>query len=176
MNMNNNKNRDIEKNVTNSTETEGCPAYSFYSRVLNKPFDSVAELKVAEQAHFEQIRAKEDKAATKKADALKVEAAFKAMNAARKTYKEALTALTATYSENLTKLKAGFETERAVCQAELAKAEAAYSTALKAFTDKYPEGYHLTLKDGDFETTIESKNTAKANPNVFDIFDLFFNI
>lgn len=170
--MNNNKNCEFKKNVN----AEMRPSYGFYSRVLNKPFDSVAELKKAEDAHYAEIRAKEDKVAAKKADAQKVEAAFKALNAARKTYKEELTTLTKEYSEALANLKKAFELGKNDIQDKLAVAETAYQTALKEFTDKYPEGYHLTLKDGDFETTIESKNSGaseKATKTVYDLFDLF---
>lgn len=147
--------------------------YAYYSRVLNEPFDSVAELEEAEEAYYAKLKAKEDKAAQKKADALKVEDAFKALNAARKVYKDDLTALTTEYSENLKKLKELFEKERNAIQDELAKAEEAYSTALKEFTDKY-EQFHLTLKDGDFETTIKHDNNLKEFPKTFDLLDMLF--
>ena len=155
--------------------------YIYYSKLLKEPFETIGELKEAEAAYYAKLKAKEDAAAQKKADALKVEDAFKALNTARKSYKEDLTALTTEYSENLKKLKELFEKERAAIQDELAKAEEAYSTALKGFTNKYPEGYHLTLKDGDFETTISSNVTNSANNKsdinhslIADIFDHMF--
>ena len=159
--------------------------FAYYSRILKEPFDSVSELREAEEAYYAKQKAKEDKAAQKKADAIKVEEAFKALNAARKTYKEKLTQLTTEYSEALTKLKEAFETGKADIHAALAKAEDDYSKSLKSFTEKYPEGYHLTLKDGDFETTISSNctdnRTATENKEtnglkLFDLFDLIFNI
>lgn len=157
------------------------PAYGFYSKILNKPFDTVAELTKAEEAYFAALKAKEDKAAAKKADAKKVEDAFKAMNAARKDYKEKLTACTVAYAENLQKLKSAFEEDKKAIQASLAESEAAYAEALKTFTNQYPEGYHITLRDGDFETTIDSKTAVRdSNPkavkavnDLFDFFDLF---
>ena len=156
-------------------------AYGFYSKVLNKPFDSVAELREAEAQYYAEQKAKEDKAAQKKADAQKVEDAFKALNAARKEYKEELTTLTTEYSEELEHLKKAFELGKKDITDKLAAAEDVYSTALKEFTDKY-ENYHMTLKDGDFETTISgSKTTAseskKSSANVktlADLFDLMF--
>ena len=158
------------------------PAYGFYSRILNKPFDSVKELQEAEAAHFAEIKAKEDKAATKKADAQKVEDAFKAMNAARKDYKEKLAQLGEEYSKALTDLKKAFETGKADIHAKLAAAEDNYSKALKEFTDKY-DSYHFTIKDGDFETTISGsskvQDTKKVDPsqvNLYNIFDLFFGL
>lgn len=170
----NKKATNVNANVTRKDSRD----YSYYSRVLEKPFDSIEELKAAEAKHFEAQRAKEDKAAQKKAEAMRVEEAFKALNAARKTYKEDLTQVTNEYSEKLTELKKTFEFAKKEIHAALAAAETNYSTALKAFTEKYPEGYHLTLKDGDFETTISgsrkaTSNTEKVN-DVFDLFDLFF--
>lgn len=137
--------------------------YSYYSRVLEKPFDSIEELKEAEATHYAKLRAKEDQALKKKADAKKVEDAFKALNVARKTYKDDLASLTHDYSESLTKLKTALENERNQIKANLAAAEETYAKALKAFTEQYPEGYHLTLKDGDFETTIDGCCSAKGS-------------
>jgi rRNA maturation endonuclease Nob1 len=153
--------------------------YAVYSKVLNKPFDSLAELREAEAAYRAEQRAKEARVATKKADAAKVENAFKVMNQARKDYKENLVKLTEMYQEDLKKLKAAFEADRARVQTALADAEAGYSAALKEFTDKYPEGYHITLKDGDFETTISGHNqtrTTDVSQDVMDILKMLFKI
>ena len=142
------------------------------------PFDTVEELLKAEEVHLAKLREKEEKANKKKADATEVENAFKALNAARKTYKETLTGITEAYAETLKELKEEFEAARDEANQELAKAEEAYSTTLKNFTDKYPEGFHITLKDGDFETTISSnKNQSKTKPRaVYDLFDYIFNM
>ena len=165
----NNKNKNLK-------DTE--PSYSYYSRVLNKPFDTVNALKAAEDAYFAEIKAKEDKAAAKKTDAKKVEDAFKIMNAARKAYKERITTLTNQYTHALKDLKTAFENDKRAANDALAAAEEGYSSALKAFTDKYPEGYHLTLKDGDFETTISSQTAADNKTytvnSIGDILDLLF--
>jgi predicted nucleic acid-binding Zn-ribbon protein len=151
--------------------------YAYYSRVLKEPFDSIDELKEAEEAYYAKLKAKEDKAATKKADALKVEEAFKALNAARKTFKNNLDTLTSEYRESLTELKESFEEAKKAVYDDLAAAETNYSKELKAFTEKYPEGYHLTLKDGDFETTISSKTTSDKPYaySVMDLLDSLFN-
>jgi hypothetical protein len=176
------KNIETNKKVTNTNANANVTRkdtrdYSYYSRVLEKPFDSIEELKSAEAKYFEAQRAKEDKAAQKKADAKKVEEAFKALNTTRRAYKEALVKLTENYSKDLVKLKDTFEADRKEIQDILAAAEDAYSAAIKAFTDKYPEGYHLTLKDGDFETTISGSSNAKGhNISSFDLFNWIFNI
>jgi chromosome segregation ATPase len=166
------------KNMTNKNFKD-IVEYGYYSKVLQKPFDSIEELREAEATHFAQLKAKEDKVAAKKADALKVEVAFKELNQARRDYKDNLVKLTSMYQEDLRKLKSAFEADQARVKTALADAEAKYSKNLKEFTDKYPEGYHLTLKDGDFETTIEgrstsSKNTPKSD-NLINLIDLFFN-
>jgi chromosome segregation ATPase len=176
----------MKKETIIKPTTKTQQEFAYYSRVLNKPFDSLAELKDAEDAHFAELKAKEDKAATKKADAKKVEDAFKALNAARREYKESLVKLADAYQAALKDLKNKFDTEKASIQNSLAEAEDNYATALKDFTDKYPEGYHLTLKDGDFETTINgnqnccrtttSTSTAKPVETVADILKYFWGI
>jgi chromosome segregation ATPase len=156
--------------------------YMYYSKVLNAPFESLDALRAAEDEHYAKLKAKEDKAAEKKADASAVEEAFKALNAARKTYKEDINELTKVYSQGLVDLKEKFENSRKAIKETLAKAEDNYSKALKAFIDKYPEGYHLTLKDGDFETTISGQSSGSNKATVktgsakpVDLFDLFFS-
>jgi chromosome segregation ATPase len=156
--------------------------YMYYSKVLNAPFESLDALRAAEDEHYAKLKAKEDKAAEKKADATAVEEVFKALNAARKTYKEDINELTKVYSQGLADLKEKFESSRKAIKETLAKAEDDYAKALKAFIDKYPEGYHLTLKDGDFETTISGQTSGSNKATVktgtakpVDLFDLFFS-
>jgi hypothetical protein len=172
--MRNYKNYETNKkpaDLDKSKQQTACD-YSYYSRVLKAPFDSVDELKKAEAVYYAELKAKEDKVAQKKADAIKVEEAFKALNVARKDYKDNIFAITQQYSENLAALKKSFEAAKETEKKTLAAAEELYANALKAFTDKYPEGYHLTLKDGDFETTISSKtNTQK---DAYDSLDEIF--
>ena len=176
-----NKNMETNKkstadNVNKGNVTFTSADYMYYSKVLKEAFNTVAELKEAEEAYYAKLKAKEDKAAQKKADAEKVEEAFKALNAARKEYKENLAALTHEYSENLAALKKSFEGAKEAEHKTLASAEDSYAAALKAFTEKYPEGYHLTLKDGDFETTISSSHTTtpKSAYAIDDIFNWIF--
>lgn len=182
--MTNNENKNFKKRPNNvGPET---PAYGFYSKILNKPFDTVRELQEAEASYFTELKAKEDKAATKKADAKKVEDAFKALNQTRKDYKEKLTQLTQEYSEKLAELKNAFELGKKDIHNTLAVAEENYQKALKEFTSKY-ESYHFTMKDGDFETTISgshkvNKNVEKSEVkdpsqvSLFNLFDLFFGL
>lgn len=157
--------------------------FSYYSKVLKQPFDTLKDLIDAEKVYFDKLKVKEDAAAKKKSDAAKVEEAFKTLNIARKAYKEGLKSLTEHYTVDLQKLKSDFEASKLEIHNLLASAEDAYSTILKAFIDKYPEGYHLTLKDGDFETTISggatenasTLNKSSAVPELSSIFDWLFN-
>ena len=174
----------MEKTKNTKTNTYDC---MLYSKVLKEPFESIEELMEAEEAYYAKLKAKEDKAAEKKADAVKVEEAFKALNAARKAYKENLNEATQVYSKGLVDLKESYEKTCATIKDTLAAAEADYKNALKAFAEKYPEGYHLTLKDSDFETTISSQtsntdnvktvNTREAfnSKRIDDLFNLIFN-
>ena len=176
------KPKDLNKNEVTNNQNKNKEIqeqdYSYYSNVLKKPFNTVDALKDAEAAYYAAIKAKEDKASQKKTDAKIVEDAFKMLNAARKTYKESITGLTNRYTHALKDLKTAFEQDKIKAEKALAKAEEDYSAALKAFNDKYPEGYHLTLKDGDFETTISSQsatnNKAYTINTIGEILDLLF--
>lgn len=160
-----------KKNDTSKINTE----FGYYSKLLKEPFDSIDELREAEEAYHAKQKAKEDAAAQKKADALKVDEAFKALNAARKVYKEDLTQLTKEYAESLENLKKAFELGKKDIRNKLAEAEDAYQAALKEFTEKY-ESYHLTLKDSDFETTIDKQTSNESgNYGIFDILESIFN-
>ena len=162
----------VKKNETTEKETVN---YGFYSKVLQKPFDSLSELKAAEDAYYGEQKAKADKAAQKKADAQKVEESLKALNAARKVYKEDLTQLTKEYAESLEDLKKAFELGKKDITSKLAAAEESFDKELKKFADTYGQ-YHFTLKGDDFETTI-SGGTKTVNevkkPTTTGFFDLF---
>lgn len=168
----------MAKNVNFDKIDKTAKAYSFYSRVLEKPFDTVEELMAAEAAHFDKINAKAAAAEAKKNDAKQVEEAFKNLNLARKEYKELLSQLTTEYSDSLVNLKKAFELGKKDLKCKLADAERVYDEALKVFIEKYPEGYHLTLKDGDFETTISSQTTGdeKVVANFNELSEIFRTI
>ena len=170
----------VNVNELNSFNDEMADVdYCYYSKLLKQPFDSIEAMREAEAKHYEAEKAKADAAAQKKADAQKVEDAFKALNAARKEYKEQLAQLTEEYSEALVNLKKALDMGKKDIQEHLAAAEDNYSKALKEFTEKYQQ-YHLTIKDGDFETTIsgsqnKDSNLKKEDSNLFNLFDLLFN-
>lgn len=167
------------KQVLNDTKKEQNQAaeYGFYSRLLKTDFDTVAALKEAEAAYLAEQEKKAAKVEERKSDADKVQVAFENLNIARKEYKYSMAELNKQYCDDLIELKERYEKGKAANQKMLERAETGYSEALKAFTAKYPEGYHLTLKDGDFETTIagSSNNNFIVSPTwPSDLLDLFF--
>jgi chromosome segregation ATPase len=135
----------------------------FYSEKLDKLFETEKELVAAEKTAEKAAAEKAKKAEAKKAEAKKVEDAFKALNAARKAYKEEMAQLTKDYSKELDTLKKAFELAKKDIQNKLAEAEDNFAKAHKEFTDAHPEGYHLTLKDGDFETTISGSGNRSTD-------------
>jgi chromosome segregation ATPase len=162
------------------TKKKTTVEYGYYSKLLKEPFDSIEELQEAEEAYYAKQKAKEDAAATKKADAQKVEDAFKALNAARKAYKEDLNQLTKEYAESLENLKKAFDLGKQDIANKLSESEKTYKAALNAFTEKYGN-YHFTISGDDFETTISGNATSNtsttktSNASIFDIFDSIFN-
>jgi hypothetical protein len=151
--------------------------YSYYSRVLGKVFESLTELKEEEAKYYAAQEAKAAAAKAKKADASVVEDAFTALNAARREFRSASAAAIQKYNSTMIAAKQDYVKESDAARNALATAEEAYSKALREFTAKHPEGFHITLKDGDYETTI-SKNaekTAEARTDFSDFFTEFLN-
>ena len=127
----------------------------FYSDMTKKLYESEEELKTAEKEVADAEAKKVEASKAKKEDALKVEEAFKANNAARREYNAKVLAARKAYNEAVTAAKKAFDA--AVSDASNAKdaAEKHYDKMLKEFTKKYTS-YHLSLKDGDNVTTISS--------------------
>ena len=151
--------------------------YGFYSKVLKKPYDSLEELRQAEEQYTAELRAKEEAAALRRAEAAKVEEAYKALNAAKRAYKQATEKAFSTYLSAVELAQQTYSKANAEAAAELNAAEEAYGSALNEFTAKHPEGFHITLKDGDYETVLASKSAdAMSSRAVVDFSDLFNTI
>ena len=73
------------------------------------------------------------------------------------------------------KAKDEFEASLKESTEALEKAEADYDTRLKAFQKAHPEGYHITLKDGDNVVTYTSAPTEirSIDKEFDDMLDLF---
>ena len=153
----------------------------FYSEKLNKLFDTEKDLVVAEKELADKEAAKADAAKAKKADALKVEDAFKARNAARREYNSKVMDARKAYNTALVEAKKAFDAAINDATATKDKAEEVYNSALKEFTDKHPEGYHMTLKDGDNVITLsrasdkQYEKISKEYNDFIDTFVKFFN-
>lgn len=162
----------------------------FYSETLDKLFDTEDALNEAECMAKKAAEEKAKKAEAKKAEAHAVEAAFKTRNEARRTYNANVLSLRKDYNKQLVDLRKSFEESVEAEAKKLSTAENVYDTALQNFIDKHPEGYHLTLKDGDNVTTLDG-NTGRLqafandsaierlfnNEKLFnDLFDSFFKL
>lgn len=132
----------------------------FYSEVLNKVFDTEEALTQAEAAAESAAAEKKAKAEAKKAEATKVEDAYKARNDAKRAYNAKIADLRKKYNADMLNLRKAFDNSVAEAKTELATADNNYNTALNEFIKQYPEGYHMTLKNGDNVVAIDAMNTT----------------
>ena len=130
----------------------------YYSDVTKKLYNTEEDLQAAEKLVAEENAKKELASEQKREEANKVEEAFKARNAARREYNTKIIEAKKTLNSAITAAKEAYA--KVVNDANTTKdqAEEAYDAALKEFTKKHPEGYHMTLKDGDNVMTISSSS------------------
>jgi hypothetical protein len=156
----------------------------FYSETLDKIFDTEKALLDAEAAAKKAALEKERKAAAKKEDAKLVEEAFKLRNAAKREFNSTILARRKKYAEDLAALKTAYEADIEAASKLLTEAETMYDSTLKTFIEKHPEGYHMTLKDGDHVVTYSSAGNINnmKDKEIYkemlsnDWFDNFFNL
>jgi len=149
----------------------------FYSELLDKMFETEMDLVAAEEVAKKEEAKKKKASEAKKAEAKKVEDAFKNFNAAKKTYNENVLNLKKQYNEDLNVIRENLHNLKTKHEADVAAeaklredAEAAYKAVLDEFIAKHPEGYHMTLKDGDHVVTISSSSNESG-----DLVDQLFN-
>ena len=149
----------------------------YYSDTLDKLVETEIELEDAEKADAEEKAKKEEDNLAVKKESSEVEDAFKARNVARKAYNEKLVEARKTYNAALREAKDEFEADLKESTEALEKAEADYDTKLKAFQKAHPEGYRLSLKDGDNVVTYTSnpveyqiKDISKEFDDMLDLF------
>jgi signal transduction protein with GAF and PtsI domain len=143
----------------------------FYSEKLDKMFDTEKQLLEAEEAAFKAEQEAKAKSLEKKAEAKVVEDAFKAHNQAKLEFNQKVALLKKAYHENLINLKKQFNADLQTEEKKLTEAAESYDTALSTFIEKHPEGYHMTLKDGDNVVTISS-SVGEGTEQLFeDIFN-----
>lgn len=138
---------------------------SDFKELENKKFETEVELRTAE-AELEKKKAVElTKSVARKADATQVEQAFQLRNSsytaynfaevdARKKYNEKIIEARKAYNKTVLDAKEDYHNTVKEAVKVLDEAEKSYSKAIKEFETKHPEGYHMTLHDGDNVTTI----------------------
>lgn len=147
----------------------------FYSEKLKKLFDTEKELIAAETELAEREVKRTEAAQQKKADATKVEDAFKAHNAAKVAYNTKVTDAQKKYSTAINDAKKEYNSVVTAANEELKKSEEAYNTALSEFTKKHPEGFHITLKDGDNVMTVSNQNETLSLSATDDFVNYIFD-
>ena len=140
----------------------------FYSEKLDKLFDTEKELKAEEAAAEKAALEKEQAKAAKKEEAKAVELAFQNRNAAVRTYNENVAKLKKNYNEDVFALKQKFDAAVKAETTKVDEAEEAYDSVLSAFIERHPEGYHMTLKDGDNVVTLSSTSGTEAVDELFN--------
>lgn len=153
----------------------------YYSELTKQLYETEKEAIAAEKKLEAEKAEAAKKASAKKAEANKVEEAFKARNVARREYNTKVMDARKAYNTALVEAKKAFDAAINDATAAKDKAEEVYNSALKEFTDKHPEGYHMTLKDGDNVITLsrssdkQLEKVSKEYNDFIDTFVKFFN-
>lgn len=148
--------------------------FGYYSKILNKPFDSLDELKAAEDEFNKAEEEKKAKSLAKKEDAQKVEEAFKNLNSVKQSYNEERAKILSEYYEALKSAKEEYNNKLDAISQKVDEAEKVYDNALKEFNDAHPEGFHITLKDGDNVVSMSRKVSDNLDDFMsFDFGDLW---
>lgn len=146
----------------------------YYSTELKKLFDSITDLEEAEKAFKEDNEKKLAEKEARKAEAKVVEDAYTALADAKKERARVLTEALDEYKQACKTAKEKYLAVKDAQDAIVKSAAEARDTALKEFTDKHKEGFHLTLKDPDGATTTISTNTYRnIEPEFSDLFKEF---
>ena len=146
-------------------ETMNNTNYGFYSKVLNKPFDTVEKLKQAEAAYNEQVKKEQEQKLaveqTKKKLAKACEAAEDAVSAAYEELKKAKEKA----AEILNKSNAEVEAILKQAKDKVHEAEQARSVAIKNFNNAY----------GPYTVSYTGEKAQKELDRFFDLFDDIFD-
>ena len=138
------------------TKNESNLNYQYYSRKLGKVFDSLIDLEREELEADKKAAEKEAAAKAKKNEAKAVEDAYKTLNAMRRAYRVGKEKATQLCAEEFEVARKKYTDSIIQLTKDLQEAEIAYKKQLVAFNTNHPEGFHITLKDDDYETTITS--------------------
>lgn len=137
----------------------------YRSKLLNRYFDDLGELEKAEDAYLEKHKAEIQAKEERKDAAATVTAAIKerieAEAEARKVKKEAYEVFLKTCNE---------------AEANVKQKRKEESELLRKFCEKYPEGFHETIKLGDLDYRYDYMNTSTSSSISMDPFSSFFNL
>lgn len=139
-------------NKANITNDE-AESYSYYSKKLDKVFDTLEALREAEREEAKKQAAKELAASERKTAAKKVEDAYQALRDATNKRDTKIAAAQKAYLKEQAELKKSFNELIANIDKEVEEVKTAYNKTLKEFTDKYGD-FHATFKDDNGTVTI----------------------
>ena len=155
----------FESEKTNEVEVkEETPSYGYYSKVLNKPFDTVTELAAAEAAHKKAEDEKRQLAESRRNEAKPVEQAIDAYEEGKVVCNDAIADAYKEYREKVT-----------AAEKELAKLEQNAEKLRDEFLEKHPEGFHYTYRSKDGKV-VRTYNYYNKRFDVFDNYDKFVKL
>ena len=149
-----------EKTGRFESEKSDVPAYGYYSKVLNKPFDTVEELCKAEDEFKLAEKKKQEELEVKCAEASKVEKAIDAYEEGKVVCDNAIAEAYKEYKEKVTK-----------AEKELTALQEVADKELNAFLETHPNGFHYTYRSKDGKVTRTYNYLNKR----FDVFDNYNN-
>lgn len=140
----------------------------FYSELLDKMFETEMDLVAAEEVAKKEEAKKKEASEAKKMEAKKVEEAFKAFNAAKRVFNEEVLNIKKKFNLDLNEIKKNHDEAMLKATTARDEAEKNYKNTLDEFTKKHPEGYHMTLKDGDHVVTISQSAANDASSVILE--------
>lgn len=132
----------------------------YYSEKLDRMFDTATELSEAEVKADEAAKEKKLKAEERKTEAGEIEKLYKAKNAAAKEFREEFSRAREAYNNAVSEARKAFEDKVSEISGKKDVAEKAYNKALNEFIAKHPEGYHMTIRDGNDLVTISGSGSS----------------
>lgn len=161
---------------TKQTAEVNDGTWGYYSLLLNKPFERIADMRAAEEAYKAELAAKEAAKDAKKADAQAVQEAYATLGAIRREAAKAIEEARISSAKSITEIQKDFNEFVEEQRKNVAEAEKLYNEALRLFQAKYKQGYHLTLRDSDSATEIETTKLGTMPEDFAKYFRTIFNL
>lgn len=150
--------------------------WGYYSNLLGKPFERIADMRAAEEAYKAELAAKEAAKDAKKADAQAVQEAYATLGAIRREAAKAIEEARVSSAKSITEIQKNFNEFVDEQRKDVAEAEKLYNEALRIFQQKYPQGFHITLTSGDSATEIETTKLGTLPEDFAKYFRTIFNL